>query len=129
MTLPWFCRTKPMLKYEYNYCFSMVFVRNQGRTISIPTLDAQSLDGYYAISTLGEWVFVKNQPIKSRLDIYNFSLCIPHTSHLTPTPSHISPVLLMRSAEALKSSSTLVVSGNLLSLKASSRSILGKTSR
>ena len=51
-----------MLKYEYN-CFNMVFVQqNQGRTTSIPTLDAQSLEGFYAISTLGRCVFVKNQP-------------------------------------------------------------------
>eukprot|EP00731_Ephydatia_muelleri_P006425 Em0003g673a len=44
---------KPMLKYEYNYYLNMVFVRqNQGRTISIPTLDAQSQDGFSTIPTL-----------------------------------------------------------------------------
>ena len=55
----------------------MVFVRqNQGRTISIPTLDAQSQDGFstiltldaqsqdgfYAICSIPGWGFVKNQP-------------------------------------------------------------------
>ena len=71
MVLPWFCQTKPMLKYEYNYYLNMVFVRqNQGRTISIPILDAQSKDGFstqsqdgfYAICSIPGWVFVKNQP-------------------------------------------------------------------
>ena len=46
-------RTKPMLKYEYNYYLNMVFVRqNQGRTISIPTLDAQSQDGFVLKTSL-----------------------------------------------------------------------------
>ena len=51
ITLPRFCRTKPMLTYELNYCFDMFFVRqNQGRTICIPILDTQSgQDGVYAI--------------------------------------------------------------------------------
>ena len=42
-----------MLIYEYNYYLNMVFVRqNQGRTISIPTLDAQSQDGFSTIPTM-----------------------------------------------------------------------------
>ena len=36
---------------------------------TIPSLDAQSQDGFYALIGC---VFVKNQPKKSRLDVYNF---------------------------------------------------------
>ena len=74
---PGFVEQKPILKYEYNYYLNMVFVQqNQGRTIFIPTLDAQSQDGFYTICSIPGWVIVKNQPKKSRLDVYNFSLCI-----------------------------------------------------
>ena len=50
MVLPWFCGTKSMLKDEYNYCLNMGFVRqNQGRTMHISILDAQSHDDFYSI--------------------------------------------------------------------------------
>ena len=66
----WYCRTKPMLKYEYNCYLNMVFVRqNRGRTISIPTLDAQffstipTISGWLLRDLLhSRWIFVKNQP-------------------------------------------------------------------
>ena len=62
---------KSMLFYpdciKQNPCRSMNIVITStwflfDRTISIPTLDAQSQNGFYTICSIPGWVFVKNQP-------------------------------------------------------------------
>ena len=64
-----------MLKDECNSCSNMVLFHRS--RISIPTLDTQSQDGFYAVSTLNvdapfqDGFLLKTSLKKSRLDTYN----------------------------------------------------------
>ena len=83
-------------------CLNLGFVRlNRDRTIWFvhnSTLEVQSQDGFYAISMLDAplipgWVFVKNQPKKSRLEVTednNSSASRPCIWSLRGLPEHSS---------------------------------------
>ena len=53
MVLPWFCRTNTMMRFIIIFIFNMGFVEKtrveQHGLYTIPTLDVESQDGFYAI--------------------------------------------------------------------------------
>ena len=106
MVVPWFCRTKPTLKYEYPSTWFLldrtrVELRVNPMQDGFYTIPSQSQDGIYAISTLGA-PFQDGFMLKTCLKIpgwafITFSCAYMHESLFHSSPEQCNSIVYSKS--------------------------------